>query len=104
MLGTDALASDRNNSRNLTPPAFDDMGQASLSFGRNPSAQFPTRWELYRSTDLISWGLPIYTFDGSNQTFNANEFSVDLGTNSITLIDKNPPFPKAFYQFRAVSP
>ena len=59
--------------------------------------------ELYRSTDLSAW-TEIYSFDGSNQMFDANQFSVTLGPNSITLSDKNPPFPKAFYRFEAIFP
>ena len=39
-LGTDALASDRSNAHNLTPPASDPMGQVTLSFGRNSAAPF----------------------------------------------------------------
>lgn len=100
-LGTDPLTSDRNNTRNLTAPAFNAMGQATLSFGRNSSAQFGTVWQLYRSTDLIAW-TQIYNLDANgNQMFDGANFSVSLGTNSVTLTDKTPPFPKAFYEFRA---
>jgi len=100
-LDTDVLTSDRNNARNLTRPTFDPMGQVMLSFGRNSATQFGTLWKLYRSTDLSAW-TEIYSFDGSNQTFDRAKFSATLGASSITLIDKNPPFPKAFYQFKAV--
>jgi len=51
---------------NLTPPAFNPMGEVMLSFGRNSFAQFGTLWKLYRSTDLSAW-TEIYTFDGNNQ-------------------------------------
>ena len=99
-LGTNPLASDRNNSRNLTPPMFNAQGDAVLSVGRNSAAEFGTTWILYRSTDLAAW-TEIYRFDGSNQMFDSAQLSVMLSPDSFEIVDLNPPFPKAFYQCRA---
>ena len=99
-LDTDVLTSDRNNARNLTRPTFDPMGQVMLSFGRNSATQFGTLWKLYRSTDLSAW-TEIYSFDGSSQMFDPAQVAVTLFTESFQIVDLPPPFPKAFYQFRA---
>jgi hypothetical protein len=95
-LGTDPLTSDRNNARNLTRPTFNAQGQATLTFGRNPNA-FGIAWLLQRSTDLVNW-TQLYVFDGTNQSFDSSKVSATLGTNSISVTDKQPPSPKAFYR------
>ncbi len=101
-LGTYPTVSDRSSTRNLTRPTFNAQGQASIQFGRNPSASSGTISILKRSTDLITF-TEIFRNNG-NSTTNGSGISSTVNPNDITVIDPNPPKPKAFYRVEAVAP
>ncbi len=104
-LGTDALRSDPNNPRNLTPPAFDTLNRAQLTFGVNNAALPGTLWKLTRSTTLLPGSFTeIFRFDGTAYTFNNTQFGVLDNGDAFTVIDRFPPPGKAFYRFEAVAP
>jgi hypothetical protein len=102
-LGTDPLRSDRANPRNLAPPVFDLAGRAQVTFGVNTAALPGTQWVVHRSTDLVTF-TEIFRYDGFTYTFNNTQFAVIDNGSAVTVIDRFPPSPKAFYRFEALAP
>jgi hypothetical protein len=105
--GTDPLAADPANPRNLGIPEITG-GQAHVSFGFDPTAEDHTIWILRYSTDLAPDGwTEVYRFDGPSGTetvqpgFTASVDSVGNPTR-ITVTTNAPLPPRAFYQFNAI--
>jgi hypothetical protein len=102
-LGTNPLASERNNARNLTPPLFNaEARQCSALAAILPAVMASPGCS---NAALISG--PGLEFTASKATRSSSIltcFPVTVGANSFTRVDKAPPQPKAFYQFRADRP
>jgi hypothetical protein len=56
-----------------------------------------------RSPDLLTFP-EIFRMDGTTNTFNNTQFVVIDNGTSVTVIDRFPPFPKAFYRVEALAP
>jgi len=99
-LGTDPLVSDREHTNNLS--IVFAAGEVRLSL--RPVALDYASWRLARSLDLGTGSFEqILRFDGSTQQFDppAPGIIVLHDLDLITIIDQNPPDPRAYYRFEA---
>lgn len=82
----------------------DSGGSAVLSFELNQTLEAGESWVLSRATDLVGFG-PIFTFDGTSVTSEeaGNSSNLDVGTNTFTITDANPPLDRAFYRLEIAS-
>ena len=105
-LGTDPMASDPANPRNLTFTR-DANGNPRMTFGRNPAANSTTNWQLTRSTTLQPGSFEtIFLFFGSAGLgfFLDGTAEGSYDSDSFEMFDINPPPGKAFYRIEAISP
>ncbi len=102
-LGTNPLAYDLTDTRNLAVPAQVALGGVNVSFGRNLNAAPGTVWILKRSIDLETF-TEIFRFNGITSSSSVPGITYVVGASLISVVDQTPPQPKAFYRFEAISP